>query len=100
MWEFLNLQKYLDDVEIMFRGSIIDLILGQALQDYPGVQVGINVHVSDVAKAYDIGIRIKASKTKVMSALIPGEQRQIILLDGESFEHVRRKRPEHRRDQK
>ncbi len=28
---------------------IIDWILGQALQDYPVVQVGTNVHVSDMA---------------------------------------------------
>ncbi len=33
---------------------IIDWILGQALQDYPGVQVGANVHVSDLAYADDI----------------------------------------------
>ncbi len=77
---------------------IIDWILGQALQDYPGVQVGANVHVSDLTYADDIvilsssysemqglleavnrhaaavGMRISASTTKVMSALIPGEQ--------------------------
>ncbi len=29
-------------------------ILGQALQCYPGVQVGTNVHVSDLAYADDI----------------------------------------------
>ncbi len=74
-------------------------MLGQALQDYPGVQVGATVHVSDLAYADDIvilsssysgmqdlldavnryaaavGMRINASKTKVMSALVPGEQR-------------------------
>ncbi len=33
---------------------IIDWILGQALQGYPGVQVGANVHVSDLAYADDI----------------------------------------------
>ncbi len=27
---------------------IIDWILGQGLQDYTGVQVGANVHVSDI----------------------------------------------------
>ncbi len=71
---------------------IIDWILGQALQDYSGVQVGATVHVSDLAYADDIVIlsssysemqglleavnrhaaavymRINASKTKVMSA--------------------------------
>ncbi len=69
---------------------IIDWILGRARQYYPGVQVGANVHVSDHAYANDIviltvftetqgllefvnrGMRINASKTKVMSALIPG----------------------------
>ncbi len=30
---------------------IIDWILAQALQDYPRVQVGANVHVSDLAYA-------------------------------------------------
>ncbi len=34
----------------------LDWILGQALQDYPGVQVGANVHVSDLAYADDIVI--------------------------------------------
>ncbi len=76
---------------------IIDWILGQALQDYPAVQVGATVHVSDLAYADDIvilsssysemqdlldavnrhdaavGMRINASKTKVMSALVPDE---------------------------
>ncbi len=35
---------------------IIDWILRQALQDYPGIQVGANVHVSDLADADDIVI--------------------------------------------
>ncbi len=76
--------------------NIIDWILGQALQCYPGFQVGTYVHVSDLAYADDIvllshrytemqglleavnlhaavvGTCIKASKAKVMSALIPG----------------------------
>ncbi len=88
----------------------IHWILRQALQDYPGVPVGANVHVSDLAYADDIvilsscysemqglleavnrhaaavGMRINASKTKVMSAHIPGEQRQAVLLDGEPLE--------------
>ncbi len=92
--------------------NIIDWILGQALQDYPGVQVGANVHVSDLAyadyivilsssysdmqglleavnrHAATVGMRIYASKTKVMSALIPGEQRQAVLFDGEPLEGV------------
>ncbi len=91
---------------------IIDGILGQALQDYPGVQVGATVHVSDLAYADDIvilnssysemqglledvichaaaaGMRINASKTKVMSALVPDEQHQAVLLYGEPLEVV------------
>ncbi len=71
---------------------IVDRILRQALQNYPGVQVGANVHVSDLAYADDIvvltssysemqglletvkrhvaavGMCINASKTKVLSA--------------------------------
>ncbi len=35
---------------------IIDWILRKALQDYPGVQVGANVHVSDLAYADDMVI--------------------------------------------
>ncbi len=71
---------------------IIDWILCQALQDYPGAQVGANVHVSGLAYADNIvilsssyseiqglleavnrhaaaeGMRISTSKTKVSSA--------------------------------
>ncbi len=44
---------------------------------------------------------INASKTKVMSALIPGDQLQAVLLDGEHLEDVdKRKRQGHRGDQK
>ncbi len=35
-----------------------------------------------------IGMCINASKAKVMSALIPGEQRQVGLLDGEPVEDI------------
>ncbi len=86
---------------------IIDWILHQALQDYPGVQVGANVRMSDLIYADDsvilsssyserqglleavnrhtaaVGMRINASKTKVMLALIPGEQRQAVLRRGQ-----------------
>ncbi len=78
--------------------------------DYPWVQVGANVHVSDLAYADDIvilsssysemqglleavnhqaaavGMCTNASKTKVMSALTPGEHRQAVLLHGEPLE--------------
>ncbi len=54
-----------------------------------------------------VGLHINASNTKVMSALIPGEQREAILLDNDRLEDVdksrldvRRKRPGHRGDQK
>ncbi len=83
----------------------IDLILGQALQDYPGVQVVYNIHVPNFAyadgivilcsryremqgHATAISMRINVSKTKVMPALIPGEQRQAVVLDYESLEAV------------
>ncbi len=92
--------------------KIIDCILSQGLQDFPGVQVGANVNVSDLAygdynviisssygelqgllEAADrhaaiIGMCINASKAKVMSALIPGEQRHAVLLDGEPVEDI------------
>ncbi len=91
---------------------IINWILGKALQNYPGVQVGANTYVSDLAyddyiviltssysdmqglleavnrHAAEVGMRINASKTKAMSALIPGEHRQAVLLDGEPLEDV------------
>ncbi len=35
------------------------------------------------------GLRSKASKAKVMPALIPGEQRQAVLLDGEPLQNVK-----------
>ncbi len=38
---------------ILFNDKI-DWILGQALQDYPGVQDGANVHMSDLAYADEI----------------------------------------------
>ncbi len=36
-------------------------------------------------EAVVVGMRINASKTKVMSAHIPDEQRQAVLLDGEAI---------------
>ncbi len=38
--------------------------------------------------AAEVDMSINASKTKVMLALIPGEQRQAVLLDGEPLEDV------------
>ncbi len=45
-----------------------------------GLLEAVNRH----AKA--VGMHINASKTRVMPALIPGEQRQAVLLDGEPLE--------------
>ncbi len=82
------------------------------MQCYSGVQVGTDVQVSDLSYADDIMIlssghretqvlleavnrhaaagsmRIKSSMTKVVSALISGEQCQAVPLDGEPFEEV------------
>ncbi len=90
----------------------IDWILGEALQYYPGVHVGANVHVSNIAYADEVvkisssysemqgrleivnrhaatvGMCIKTSKTTVKSAIISGEQIQAVLLDSESVEDV------------
>ncbi len=41
-----------------------------------------------IRHAAAVDIRINASKTKVISALIPGEQRQAVRLDGEPLEDV------------
>ncbi len=35
---------------------LVDWILGQALKDYPGVQVGANVHVTELTYADDFVI--------------------------------------------
>ncbi len=75
------------------------------MQGFPKVHVGANVNVSDLVYAGDIAplsnnhwemqglleagnqpvtatsTRISAMKTKVMSALIPGEQHQTVLLE-------------------
>ncbi len=47
---------------------IIDWILGQALQDYPGVQAGANVHVPDFAYADDIAI-LSSSYSEMLGLL-------------------------------
>ncbi len=92
--------------------SIIDWIRDRALQDYPGVQVGANAQVPDFAHVDDIVILstsyrkmhslletvnrratamhmcIKASKSKAMSAFIPGEPHLAVLLTGEPLKDV------------
>ncbi len=47
--------------------NMIDLILGQALQDYPRVQVGANIHVLDLA--YTNGVVILSSSYSDMQGL-------------------------------
>ncbi len=47
-----------------------------------GLLEAVNCHAAAV------GMRINASKTNVLSALIPGEQRQAVLLDGEHLGDV------------
>ncbi len=47
-----------------------------------GLLEAVNCHAAAV------GMRINASRTKVMSALILGGQRQAVLLDGEPLEDV------------
>ncbi len=69
------------------------------MQDYSGFQVGASVIVPDIERhrnkeiqdllkainnhAVAVGIRIHASNTKVMPTLMPSEQHQAVLLDGE-----------------
>ncbi len=55
--------------------KIIDWILGQALQDYPGVQVGATVHVSDLAYADDIVIL--SSSNSEMQGLLDAVNRHV-----------------------
>ncbi len=45
-----------------------------------GLLEAVNRHTAAV------GMHIYASKTKMMSALIPGEQRQAVLLDGQPLD--------------
>ncbi len=47
-----------------------------------GLLEAVNRHAATV------GMRINASKTKMMPARIPGEQRQAVLLDDEPLEDV------------
>ncbi len=84
---------------------VIDWIFDRSLQDYPGVQFRTIVRVPDLAysnaivllsnnytkmqvthHAATFTMRINASKAKVMSALIPGEQRQAAQFDVKPFE--------------
>ncbi len=53
------------------------VILSSSYTEMQGLLEAVNCHAAAV------GMRINASKTKVMSALIPGEQRQAVLIEGE-----------------
>ncbi len=58
------------------------VILSSSYSEMQGLFEAVNRHV------VSIGMSIKASKTKVMSANIPGEERQSVLLDAEPLEDV------------
>ncbi len=63
---------YVDDI----------VLLSSNYSEMQGLLEAVNRH------SVAVGMRITASKTKVMSAPIPGEQRQAVLLDGEPLEDV------------
>ncbi len=58
------------------------VILGSRFAENQGLLEAVNRHAAAV------GMRINGSKTKVMSALIPDEQRQAVLLDDKPMEDV------------
>ncbi len=58
------------------------VILSSSYSEMQGLLDAVNRHAAAV------GMRINASKTKLMSALVPDEQRLAVLLDGEPLEDV------------
>ncbi len=58
------------------------VILSSSYSEMKGLLEALNRHVAA------IGMRINASKTKVMSAIISDEEREAVLLDGEPLEDV------------
>ncbi len=58
------------------------VILSSSYSEMQGLLEAVNRHAAAV------GMRIDTSKTKTMSTLIPGEQRQAVLLDGEPLEDI------------
>ncbi len=58
------------------------LILSSSYSEMQGLLEAVNRHAAAV------GMRINASKTKVMSALNPGEQRQAVLEDVHKFKYL------------
>lgn len=91
---------------------VIDWVLSKALADHHGVRINETYALTDLAYADDIviladshsaiqnavdnivamskevGLSINTSKTKVLSALVPADQRNIISLEGEPIEEV------------
>ncbi len=57
-------------------------ILSRSYKEMQGLLEASNRHAAAV------GMRINASKTKAMSALIPGEQRQAVLVDVDKFKYL------------
>ncbi len=72
LWFILRRLAYDDDI----------VVLSSSYSETQGLLEAVNRH------AVAVGMRINASKTKVMSALVPDEQRQAVLLDGEPLEDV------------
>ncbi len=58
------------------------VILSRSYSEMQGLIEAVNRHAAAV------GMSINAAKTKVMPALIPGEQRQAVLFDGEPLQDV------------
>ncbi len=60
-----------------------DIVMrSSSYSEMQGLTEAVNRHATAV------GMRINAAKTMVMSALIPGEQRQAVLFDGEPLDDV------------
>ncbi len=66
--------------DLAYENDIV--ILSSSYSEMQGLLEAVNRHAAAVT------MRLNASKTKVMSALIPGEQRQAVLLDDEPLEDV------------
>ncbi|MDY6930075.1 MAG: reverse transcriptase family protein [Pseudomonadota bacterium] len=91
---------------------VVDWVLSHALESHPGVHLGPNFNLTDLAYADDVvilgptfsevqqaindvnrfsqgvGLRINIAKTKVLTALVPDDQHTAITIDGEPLEEV------------
>ncbi len=65
--------------DLVFTDDILTLIIGY--REMKGMFEAANHHATAV------NVRINVSTTKMMSALISGEQQQTVLLDGEPLKH-------------